>query len=79
MISACGLLEASFRMPSLDYVDLVKATRIMCGVTESQKLIKRCMFNYLTVNQDDCSKNFSLLASDTDNWVLSPFYDIVSL
>lgn len=77
MISACGLLDAPFREPSLDYVDLVKATRIMCSVTESQKLIKRCMFNYLTVNQDDHSKNFSFLANDTDNWTLSPFYDIV--
>lgn len=77
MISACGLLDAPFREPSLDYVDLVKATRIMCSVTESQKLIKRCMFNYLTVNQDDHSKNFSFLASDTDSWKLSPFYDIV--
>ena len=77
MISACGLLDAPFREPSLDYVDLVKATRIMCSVTESQKLIKRCMFNYLTVNQDDHSKNFSFLASDSDVWTLSPFYDIV--
>lgn len=49
----------------------------MCSVTESQKLIKRYIFNYLTVNQDDHSKNFSFLASDTDNWTLSPFYDIV--
>jgi len=77
MISASGLLDAPFREPSLDYVDLVKATRIMCSVTESQKLIKRCMFNYLTVNQDDHSKNFSFLASDSDVWTLSPFYDIV--
>ncbi|MGO2509754.1 MAG: type II toxin-antitoxin system HipA family toxin [Vibrio hibernica] len=77
MISACGLLDAPFREPSLDYVDLVKATRIMCSVTESQKLIKRCIFNYLTVNQDDHSKNFSFLASDADSWTLSPFYDIV--
>ena len=77
MISACGLLDAPFQEPSLDYVDLVKATRIMCSVTESQKLIKRCMFNYLTVNQDDHSKNFSFLACDADNWTLSPFYDII--
>ncbi|AXN34730.1 type II toxin-antitoxin system HipA family toxin [Vibrio coralliilyticus] len=77
MISACGLLDAPFREPSLDYVDLVKATRIMCSITESQKLIKRGLFNYLTINQDDHSKNFSFLASDADNWTLSPFYDIV--
>lgn len=77
MISACGLLDAPFREPSLDYIELLKATRIMCSIRESQKLIKRCMFNYLTGNQDDHSKNFSFLASDSDKWTLSPFYDIV--
>ncbi|WP_258132704.1 HipA domain-containing protein [Aliivibrio sifiae] len=35
------------------------------------------MFNYITVNQDDHSKNFAFLADDNDNWRLSPFYDIV--
>ncbi|MEX0445740.1 type II toxin-antitoxin system HipA family toxin [Xenorhabdus sp. SGI246] len=77
MISACGLLDAPFREPSLDYVDLVKATRHFCGVEEAQKLVKRALFNYLTVNQDDHAKNFAYLADDSDNWRLSPFYDVV--
>lgn len=77
MISACGLLDASFREPSLDYVDLVKATRLLCNVSEAQKLVKRALFNYLTVNQDDHSKNFAFLADDGDKWKLAPCYDIV--
>ncbi|MCE9680070.1 type II toxin-antitoxin system HipA family toxin [Shewanella sp. AS1] len=77
MISACGLLDASFREPSLDYVDLVKATRILCGVGEARKLVKRALFNFIMVNQDDHSKNFAFLADDDDQWKLSPFYDIV--
>jgi serine/threonine-protein kinase HipA len=77
MISACGLLDASFREPSLDYIDLVKATRLLCNVGEAKKLVKRALFNYLTVNQDDHSKNFAFLADDNDNWRLAPFYDIV--
>lgn len=77
MISACGLLDASFREPSLDYVDLIKATRILCGVDEARKLLRRAIFNYLMVNQDDHSKNFAFLADDNDNWHLSPCYDIV--
>ncbi|WMV73798.1 HipA domain-containing protein [Xenorhabdus griffiniae] len=77
MISACGLLDASFRALSLDYIELVKATRLLCGVEEAQKLLKRALFNYLTVNQDDHAKNFAYLADDTDNWRLSPFYDVV--
>ncbi|OTA21198.1 phosphatidylinositol kinase [Xenorhabdus beddingii] len=77
MISASGLLDAPFREPSLDYIDLVKVTRRLCGVKEAQKLVKRALFNYLTVNQDDHAKNFAYLADDADNWRLSPFYDVV--
>lgn len=77
MISACGLLDASFKEPSLDYVDLIKATRLLCNVGEAKKLVKRALFNYLTVNQDDHSKNFAFLADDEDNWRLAPFYDVV--
>ncbi len=77
MISASGLLDASFREPSLDYVDLVKATQIMCGAIEAKKLIKRALFNYFISNQDDHAKNFAFLCSDNGDWVLSPFYDVI--
>lgn len=77
MMSACGLLDAPFRQPSLDYVDLIKATRLLCGVVQAQQLTKRALFNFLLVNQDDHSKNFAFLADDNDNWQLSPCYDIV--
>ncbi|NQY35106.1 MAG: type II toxin-antitoxin system HipA family toxin [Alteromonadaceae bacterium] len=77
MISASGLLDASFREPSLDYIDLIKATRMMCGVSEARKLISRALFNYLICNQDDHAKNFAFLCDDSNNWRLSPFYDVV--
>jgi serine/threonine-protein kinase HipA len=77
MISASGLLDASYREPSLDYVDLVKATRIMCGATDAKKMLQRALFNYLICNQDDHAKNFAFLCDDKDNWRLSPFYDVV--
>ena len=77
MISASGLLDASFREPSLDYIDLIKATRMMCGVSEAKKVISRALFNYLICNQDDHAKNFAFLCDDTNNWCLSPFYDVV--
>ncbi|WP_226860634.1 HipA domain-containing protein [Dickeya dianthicola] len=56
---------------------MVKATRLLCGVAEARKLLRRALFNYLLVNQDDHAKNFSFLADDQDNWRLSPFYDVV--
>ncbi|SJN58047.1 putative DNA-binding transcriptional regulator [Vibrio ruber DSM 16370] len=77
MISASGLLDASFREPSLDYVDLIKATRLLCNPDEARKMLKRALFNFLTVNQDDHAKNFAFLADDNDQWRLSPFYDVV--
>jgi serine/threonine-protein kinase HipA len=77
MVSASGLLDASFRDPALDYVDLVKATRAMCGVVDAKKLIQRALFNFLICNQDDHAKNFAFLCDDKNNWRLSPFYDVV--
>lgn len=77
MVSACGLLDAPFRQPSLDYVDLIKAARLLCGVQHAQQMLKRALFNFAMVNQDDHSKNFAFLADDTDNWRLSPCYDVV--
>lgn len=77
MISASGLLDASFREPSLDYIDLIKATRMMCGVSEAKKMLSRALFNYLICNQDDHAKNFAFLCDDSNNWCVSPFYDVV--
>lgn len=77
MISASGLLDASFREPALDYVDLIKATRVMCGAEDAKKLIQRALFNYLICNQDDHAKNFAFLCDDKNNWKLSPFYDVL--
>lgn len=77
MVSASGLLDASYQEPTLDYVDLVKATRIMCGVGEARKLIQRALFNYLICNQDDHAKNFAFLCDDNGNWCLSPFFDVI--
>ena len=77
MISASGLLDASYREPSLDYIDLIKATRMMCGVNEAKKMISRALFNFLICNQDDHAKNFAFLCDDQNNWRLSPFSDVL--
>jgi serine/threonine-protein kinase HipA len=55
----------------------INATRLLCNVGEAKKLVKLALFNYLTVNQYDHSKNFAFLANDDDNWRLAQFYDIV--
>ncbi|MCK0744899.1 type II toxin-antitoxin system HipA family toxin [Chromohalobacter nigrandesensis] len=75
--SACGLLDADFRLPSLDYEDLIKAGQILCGAPRvGQALFRRAIFNLLAVNQDDHSKNWAFLMDDAGQWSLAPFYDV---
>ncbi len=75
--SACGLLDADFRTPSLDYEDLIKATLVLCKSTQAaREQLRRALFNLLALNQDDHSKNWSFLMDDSGAWRPSPFYDI---
>ena len=77
MHSACGLLNADFRMPSLDYQDLIKASSILCkSPAVGQMQFKRSMFNLFGCNQDDHSKNWAFLQADDGQWQLAPFYDV---
>ncbi|PTB88755.1 type II toxin-antitoxin system HipA family toxin [Pseudidiomarina aestuarii] len=75
--SACGLLDADFRTPSMDYMDLIKATKILCkSPAMGQLQFKRAVFNLLVCNQDDHSKNWAFLQSDSGAWQPAPFYDV---
>lgn len=75
--SASGLLYADHRIPSLDYVDLIKATFVLTkDINESYKLFRLMVFNILTGNMDDHAKNFSFILKDKQ-WYLSPAYDLV--
>ncbi len=76
MHSLSGLLHANFRIPNLDYTDFLKATWLL---TQDQLQVyqgfRRMVFNVLTHNRDDHSKNFSFLYKNY-NWQLSPAYDL---
>ncbi len=77
MHSAAGLLHADFRLPSLDYLDLFKATlAITNDMGEVVKLYRQMVFNVITGNKDDHAKNFSYLCIH-NKWRLSPAYDLV--
>lgn len=77
MHTACGLLDADFRSPSLDYEDLIKASRTLCkSPAVGQLQFRRAMFNLFACNQDDHSKNWAFLQDDSGNWQPAPFYDI---
>jgi len=75
--SLCGLLDADFRTPSLDYDDIIKASQVLCNSPAvGQTMFARAIFNLFSLNQDDHSKNWAFLMDDIGKWKPSPFYDI---
>ena len=75
--SACGLLHSDFRVPSLDYEDLIALTGMLTrDVREVAKMFQLAVFNVLAHNRDDHSKNFSFLMNETGEWKLAPAYDL---
>ncbi|MEI7983177.1 MAG: type II toxin-antitoxin system HipA family toxin [Bacteroidota bacterium] len=75
--SVCGLLYASFRYPSIDYTELMKATMALTSdINEVARMFRLMVFNVLTGNRDDHAKNFSFLYYD-GRWQLTPAYDLV--
>ncbi len=77
MHSASGLLYASHRYPSLDYTELIKATLALTkNMQEALKVFRLMVFNVLTGNKDDHTKNFSFLHINGE-WVFAPAYDLV--
>ena len=76
-ISAAGLLNANYRIPSLDYSILLKLTLQLTRDMEQVKQMFRLMvFNILISNRDDHAKNFSFQYRD-NKWQLSPAYDLL--
>ena len=75
--SFAGALNADFRLPSLDYRDVLRATRFFTGdEQEVRKAFARCVFNVVFHNRDDHAKNFALRMSERMEWKLAPAYDL---
>lgn len=77
ILSLSGLLQADFRLPSLDYASLLLATaRITGNQHEVQKAFSRCVFNVLMHNRDDHARNFAFCMNAQGRWTLSPAFDL---
>ncbi len=75
--SAAGMLHADFRLPALDYRDLLKlVSRLTKEKREILKMYQLAVFNAVFHNRDDHAKNFSFLMDQTGKWRLSPAYDL---
>jgi serine/threonine-protein kinase HipA len=72
-----GMLEADFRIPSLDYEAYLRATLV---VTRDHKQVveafRRMVFNVLAHNRDDHARNFAYLMEPDGDWRHTPAYDL---
>jgi serine/threonine-protein kinase HipA len=76
-VSAAGLLHADYRIPCLDYLDLLKLCHILTKNMEEVEMLFHVMaFNVAIKNRDDHAKNFSFQMVD-GQWKLSPAYDLL--
>lgn len=76
-VSAAALLNADYRMPSLDYGDLLQLCHILTkNMEEVYALFRQMVFNIAIQNRDDHAKNFSFQLIDGE-WRLSPAYDLL--
>jgi serine/threonine-protein kinase HipA len=77
MHTVSGLLHTNFRLPSIDYEDLLALTGSLTkDVREVEKMYRLAVFNVLAHNRDDHAKNFSFLMDESGEWKLSPAYDL---
>lgn len=59
------------------YADLFyTARRLSIPMNEQIELFRRMVFNVMTANIDDHSKNFSFMLSEKDGWHITPAYDL---
>lgn len=69
-VSAAGLLNANYRVPSLDYGDLLQLCHILTkNMEEVYALFRQMVFNIAIKNRDDHAKNFSFQLVGTE-WKL---------
>ncbi len=77
MHTVSGLLHSDFRVPTLDYEDLLTLTgQLTRDIREVEKMYRLAVFNVLAHNRDDHAKNFSFLMDEKGEWKLSPAYDL---
>lgn len=75
--SVAGLLNIDFITDFVDYIDILKLTKLLTkDFNEVLKMFRLMCFNAITNNKDDHTKNFSFLLNAKNEWKLSPAYDL---
>ncbi|PLA75030.1 toxin HipA [Hydrogenovibrio sp. SC-1] len=78
MQTLCGLIGLDFNdFQAGSYSDLFSVANVLnLAYGEKVELFRRMVFNVLSYNRDDHSKNFSFVFSENGRWSISPAYDI---
>lgn len=75
--SLAGLVHTNFRIPIVDYDDILTLTfHLTKDINEVIKVYRLAVFNLVTHNRDDHAKNFSYLLDYNNNWKFAPAYDL---
>lgn len=77
MLSAAGLLHDDYEHSTLDYGNLIfQAKKLTNNAQAAEQMFRRAIFNVLSHNRDDHSKNFAFLMDAKGEWSLAPAYDL---
>ena len=79
VITAAALLEADYKVQSIDYHDLMKLTIKLTenNMEDVEDMFKRMCFNVYAHNRNDHAKNFTFIYNEQEGkWNLSPAYDL---
>ena len=78
MQTLCGLAHYDFRRPQAYSYEQAFVTLRRMGLeyAATAELFKRMVFNVMSANMDDHTKNISFLMDSTGRWSLSPAYDM---
>jgi len=74
----CGIQHYDFNdMYGYSYEQLFQTMRLLrLTYPEAEEMFRRMVFNVLSTNYDDHTKNFSFMMKKGERWALSPAYDL---
>ena len=76
VISAAGLLQADYKIPSIDYLHLFDiSAQLSHSMEDLWKIYRLMCFNVIIGNRDDHAKNFSFIYDN--GWRFAPAYDLL--
>ena len=76
VVSAAGLLQADYQIPSIDYYHLFSiSARLSHSMEQLWKIYRLMCFNVIIGNRDDHAKNFAFIYDN--GWSFAPAYDLL--